>query len=359
MQTNKTGTCLVLAHREVAGTILSESSRGKSNNKKVFKVSKLIKFSSIGQFRNIVKDINDYYQDQLPTLVFHGTVKVHGTNASVVINSDKTQYAQSRNNVLSATADNSGFAVWHLNKRPLFAEYAAEIRAQEKLSNQESIILYGEWAGKGIQSGVAVCELDKFFYLFGVKVLKGEDHYWVKGTPSFIHSSDICDAKSVWQKNIEIDFNDPEKVQNELVALTNLIETECPVGKHFGVSGIGEGIVYEHIDSQGKKISFKVKGEKHSISKVKKLASIDPERIESISKFVEYAVTENRLNQGFNEVCNNEADRAFLGQFIKWVSSDILKEENDTLLANGLTIRDVGSALSKKARNWFFDKELV
>ncbi|VAW74728.1 hypothetical protein MNBD_GAMMA12-3071 [hydrothermal vent metagenome] len=322
-------------------------------------MSELIKFSSIGQFRNIVKDICEYEGPRLPTLVFHGTVKVHGTNASIVINSDETQYAQSRNNVLSTSTDNSGFSAWHQQKQALFAEYAAKIKVHENLSEQETIIVYGEWAGKGIQSGVAVSELDKFFYIFGVKVFNGEDHYWVKDVPSFVNATDICDANSIWKKSIEIDFNDPGKIQNDLIALTNLIEAECPVGKRFGVSGVGEGIVWEFIDSRGKKISFKVKGAKHSISKVKKLASIDPERIESISKFVEYAVTENRLNQGFSEICHNEADRALLGPFIRWVSNDILKEENDTLVANGLTMRDVGSALSKKARNWFFDKEFI
>ena len=41
----------------------------------------------------------------------------------------------------------------------------------------------------------------------------------------------------------------------------------------------------------------KVKGEKHSSSKVKKLASVDVEKLNSIKDFVDYAVTESRLEQ--------------------------------------------------------------
>jgi len=151
----------------------------------------------------------------------------------------------------------------------------------------------------------------------------------------------------------------PLDVVNDLVELTEQVERECPVGKQFGIDGVGEGIVWKHITEDGGMLKFKVKGQKHSVSKVKKLASVDPEKIESVNNFVKYAVTENRLNQGFQEICDNEPDRAKLGQFIRWVSADIAREEKDVLDANNLTMKDVGHRLSSASRDWFFSKEVI
>lgn len=57
-----------------------------------------------------------------------------------------------------------------------------------------------------------------------------------------------------------------------------------------------------------------MKGEKHSASKVKTLAAVDPERLVNITEFVEYAVTENRLEQGTQKV---GLDRTKIDEFVK------------------------------------------
>ena len=49
---------------------------------------KFKKFNKIEQFRNIVKQVRDYcsyHNEPLPTILFDGTVKLHGTNAAVGI----------------------------------------------------------------------------------------------------------------------------------------------------------------------------------------------------------------------------------------------------------------------------------
>ena len=47
---------------------------------------KPIKYSSIDQFRKVIKDVNFHFKnDKLPILTFYGTVKIHGTNCSVII----------------------------------------------------------------------------------------------------------------------------------------------------------------------------------------------------------------------------------------------------------------------------------
>jgi hypothetical protein len=144
--------------------------------------------------------------------------------------------------------------------------------------------------------------------------------------------------------------------QNSLVDLTIAVETECPVGKHFGVSGVGEGIVWTCVTDPT--LKFKVKGEKHSVSRVKTIAAVDVEELENVNSFVEYALTESRLEQGFNWLTENgyELTTKSTGPFLKWINGDIVKEESDVLVKNQLDMKRVGSKLSEKARFWFFKK---
>jgi len=44
------------------------------------------------------------------------------------------------------------------------------------------------------------------------------------------------------------------------------------------------------------------------------------------------------------------------GDYLRWVVTDILKEEADTMEASGLTAKDVGGAISKKAKMYWFAK---
>ena len=157
--------------------------------------------------------------------------------------------------------------------------------------------------------------------------------------------------------SIDIDFANPELAVNKLVEMTISVEDECPVAKYFGIdNGLGEGIVFEtHVN--GVKLRFKSKGEKHSVSKVKTIVQVNPEVVESIVAFVEYAATENRLEQGLTYMKENNIEIKVenLSHYIKWVSSDIIKEESDVLVANNLTYKQVGGKIATKAREHLFE----
>lgn len=119
---------------------------------------------------------------------------------------------------------------------------------------------------------------------------------------------------------------------------SNNCQFEFEVDSNFGNSDIGVGSV-----------------NLVSVSKVKTLAAVDVEKVKSIEEFVENTVTENRLKQGL-EVLRRDGivtDMKATGHFVKWISSDIAREEADTLEASGLTMKDVGGKLSSKARTWF------
>ena len=337
----------------------------------------MIKFPSIESFRHTCKTVKmqAQYQGQdendkaimdpfaeMPVIEFTGTVKLHGTNAGVAYDGENL-WAQSRKNVITPEKDNAGFAFFVESNRDLFIEMMRKIRFEIGVESGDTTVIYGEWCGKGIQKGVAITELDKMFVVFKVKVAtvnKEDSNYWVdldscKFQPIWGHFNDVrvffIDQFPIYK--MEIDFSKPEESQNKLIDLTMAVEAECPVGKHFGVSGIGEGIVW----SAGEHI-FKVKGEKHSVTKVKKLASVDIEKVNSIKEFVEYACTENRLKQGIDEVFTLqgiEPSKKDIRLFISWINRDVVKEEMDTLASNGLTPKDVGSALSRKAVKWLME----
>ena len=45
-----------------------------------------------------------------------------------------------------------------------------------------------------------------------------------------------------------------------------------------------------------------------------------------------------------------------LGNVIRWVINDVMSEEIDTMVANGIEPRDVNKHISNKVRNMFLEK---
>ena len=340
-------------------------------------MKKMIKYPSIKQFRNIIKDVKHnarfkgmdennepmFYTNQemmgkYPVLAFMGTIKVHGTNGSFSYNDERGVWVQSRNNIITSIQDNAGFAffiesIGNSKLKELFKDYYSQVD-----TNNNTVTIYGEFAGNRIQKGVAVSELEKMFYVFGVKVTPHNDKpsYWIWMNDDDFEHDRIHNIRKFGTYKFAIDFNDPSLIQQRIIDVTMEVEKECPVGKYFGVSGVGEGIVLSHLNDDGSMVTFKSKGEKHSISKVKKLVPIDVEKMNSIADFVDYAVTDNRLKQGWNEVFvmgNIEPTMKDTGKLLKWVNSDICKEEMDVLVENGLEFRDVVRASSTKTVDWF------
>lgn len=318
-------------------------------------MQKFIKFPKIGQFRDVITHVRKQAQFEgldadgvpimnrsavAPTLQFRGTIKLHGTNAAVVRNPDGTTHFQSRERIITPTSDNAGFALWASTIN--WDEYFSMFPGLE-------VAIFGEWCGGNIQKGVALNQLSKRFVIFkimvnGVWVSTGETLSWP------IHSIfHIDDFTTFW---LDIDFENPALVQNTLISITEAVEAECPFAKSFGVSGIGEGVVWTCTSDPT--LVFKVKGEQHSASKVKTLASVDPEKASSLAEFVQNTVTENRLNQALENI--DALDVRSTGQFIKWVVNDILVEEADTIVASLLEAKEVNREVSKAARNWFMKR---
>lgn len=331
-------------------------------------VASHIKYPSIEQFRTVVKNVRDAankYGVPLPKLRFRGTVKAHGTNASVVNFGGETWH-QSRERVITPISDNAGFSQYATFHRDYFEQVF--VVARDFLPTEAEgakVAIYGEWCGGNIQSGIALNQLEKMFIVFGISYGEEEARKWLdkKDLSTILRGLEEANDHKVYNImqfpswEIEIDFANPEAVQNELVKITETIENECPIGKTFGVSGIGEGAVWECIDpTQHRGMRFKVKGEKHSVSKVKKLVEVDVEKVANIQAFVERVLTVNRMQQMKDKLTEMELDANDVkntGTFLKFVGQDVVKEESDTLEASGISNKEAMGKISQLARNWF------
>lgn len=315
----------------------------------------VIKFGSIGQFRNFIKTMQ-YLGWRKINLI--GTVKIHGTNSSVGLDlKDNSLFYQSRNRVLSLDDDNYDFAKYIEDNKSEFLKIFDEIKNKINTEKYDSIIIYGELAGKGIQNKVAVSQIDRFFAPFSIVGVNKDTVDELDVKLSINESIRFYPVETFGVYNVQLDLDNVHLAQQEIKDLTISVENECPVGKYFGVSGTGEGIVFT---DETKQYSFKSKGEKHSVSKVKVIADVDIEKINKIKDFVDYSVTENRLNQGIEYLkeMNKELDISNIGDFLRWLTNDVLKEEQDVITENGLDndLKAIMKSVSSKGRKWFMDK---
>lgn len=351
----------------------------------------MIKFPKIPQLKQMVREVSDrarYYIDddglaavhpivKLPTIEFKGTVKLHGTNASIVLDNDKGFRCQSRSNVITPEKDNAGFAEWGHNNDDTLVNLLLDVADTAGIDlDRYSIVLYGEWCGGNIQKGIAINGLPKMFVLFAGRAVRIGDVQHIDATWLDMDGAQGDDAIGLYNINdfdsysMVIDLNHPDAVINQLAEITSAVEDCCPVGRWFGrtkskvtaqQNTTGEGVVWKAIH-EGKLLAFKVKGEKHTTTRVKTLHPITAEmtaKMELVQEFVSlYACTPSRLEQIFNEVMDTvnggAPDIKKTGVFLKTLVNDVLVEEATQMIEMGLEKKDVARATSISAKAWMF-----
>lgn len=329
-------------------------------------MAEFVGYGSIEQYRSVVHNTVQWYNHhKMPvgSMTFHGTVKLHGTNAAIGYDSATGEiWAQSRQNIITLENDNAGFAAFVERNKELITKLFYQI-----YSASTAIIIYGEWAGGNIQKGVALNGLEKFFTIFDIKFITPLEEPKFSSNALLqtaipkdlleqLNAVRIYNAEQFKTWDITVDFSFPEASVQQLIDITNEVEAECPVGKFFGVSGVGEGVVWTsntHPD-----VRFKSKGEKHSDSKVKTIVAVDIEKVNSIREFCNSVLTDHRLDKIIEtmKLLNKDITPVSTGDFIKMTIQDILKEENDVILASGLEWKELSSDLSRQARDWYLVK---
>lgn len=347
---------------------------------------KHISFPSIERFANVIKAINHKYNftgfdeagDPIydhtmkkPILNFKGTVKLHGTNFGVCYNALDGMWSQSRENIITVGKDNAGSAAFVESKKEVFQKLFEKVAEKYSINTlNNNISIYGEWAGGSIQKGVAISNIEKAIFIIGVKIsphLKNEDDktpaYWVEH--SFLKSPEnrVFNIEDFPTFNITIDFNNPLLSQNKIIEMTLEVEEQCPVGKAFGFEGIGEGIVFSYLNDKGELFMFKSKGEKHAKgSKVTTLKPVDEERLNNIINLVNEVTPDWRLQQAidktFDLMNGGTLDIKKMGDFIKNVMADVLKEEVDTIAKSGFEFKELNGKIAERSKQYFFAFQL-
>lgn len=340
-------------------------------------------YPSIEQFRHAVHTVNQRasyvgkaqdgtaifdYSRPKPTLIFKGTVKLHGSNGGIRYEPATGLFsAQSRENLLTARDHNMRFYHW--------VESEVGVRARELLLSAaktllgetpfEAITFFGEWCGPQVNAKTAIGQLHDAFYVFDAAVEysdKPESWLDIEKLKSAYYgispeiTKDIRFNVEFEKWEVAIDFENPENILELLEELTLTVEEVCPVAKSLGLEGIGEGIVWVCEDPVFGDICFKTKGLKHvGTQKVGGRLSIAPEILASRDAFADTVLTDARLEQGFDllRAEHGEVTANHVGSFLKWVGTDVLKEESDTLEASGLNRKDVMNTVNRRAKTWF------
>lgn len=386
-------------------------------------MKKMIKYSSIEQFRNVVKDVTHSAQytgtdvdgniamnrnAKMPTLTIVASEKIHGTNAAVCYNEIDGFWVQSRSNIITVDSDNAECATYiHGRGTPGKKDYIAPRKPEwmniiNALANEynidlktNTIAVFYEWCGGNIQTNSAVSGLDKqaiIFQHFRVtpfateeqvqiidleqgqtfEVEREPEHYWLEtcetirpGNASYVNwisvpEFGIHNIMNFPTYEIEIDFNNAQMSQNKLIELVDKIEANSPVGQALGKDGnIGEGVVCTFM-YKDKLYKFKVKGEKHSKSKVKTLSPVDEAKEQAKIDFANYACPAWRLEQMYQETFDTlnggKGDVKKTGDFLRAVIGDVMKEEADVMKDRGLEPKEVNGKISQVARQWFMEQ---
>jgi hypothetical protein len=164
-------------------------------------------------------------------------------------------WIQSRENIITPEKDNAGFAFFVESKKDVFKKFVDQINSANFFDlRNNTVTIYGEWCGGNIQKGVAICNLPKSFFIFGVKVTphtnseeeqKAKPAFWIPSHYLKSPEDNIYNIEDFQTWEMEIDFNYPELVQNKLGELTLAVEEECPIGKAFGFSVLENNTAYE------------------------------------------------------------------------------------------------------------------
>lgn len=331
----------------------------------------MIKFGSIEQFKNIVKQVRDsakWNQTPLPTIKFYGSTKLHGTNFGIRRDPDGTIHFQSREREITIESDNAGSAMFGERNIDLFKQTFDNVLRNHPESEGKTILIFGEFCGGNIQKAVALNQLEKMFVVFNITIYENEVRQELTRkqiSDALVRSEEakIFCAYDFQTWEIEIDFNNPVAYQNQLFEWTTAVGDCCPIAKALGATpenGVmtGEGIVYS---TENFEYKFKVKDDRHvkgahKVHTVKEVSPAEIERINSVNEFVEKMVSESRLYQGIDKMkeLGTPLENKSTGAYIKWVVSDTMKEEKDVIVESGFDVKELMPKVSEKAKNFWF-----
>ena len=302
-------------------------------------------------------DPNDWWMKKelfsgTSTVSYKCKIKLHGTNAAVQVHNDGTILCQSRESIITPEKDNAGFARWVMNNKEAWHEAMG-------------YILYGEWAGPGIQKNVALADIpNKIFAVFAARSMDGSDTLIIEpdNLQELVEHIPGAYVLPWYDQPIDLNWKQSDEDLTKSIAPINdwvlAVEANDPwVEATFGVKGTGEGLVFYPVSTPHlgwenfQNLCFKAKGEKHKNIKTAAPVQVNAEAAASIEGFTELVLTPARLAQGADKVGGYDLKNT--GKFVAWISADVEKEAQDELAASGLTWKQVQKPLTDRARAWY------
>tara|TARA_R110000823_G_scaffold97570_2_gene211899 strand:+ start:4397 stop:5404 length:1008 start_codon:yes stop_codon:yes gene_type:complete len=327
-------------------------------------------FPSIEGFHRVRKDVTKYVLVNGP-VNYGAKVKLHGTNAGILIKPDGRVMAQSRSRIITSGDDNMGFARWVEDTSHYWQQFT---------ENYKDVTIYGEWCGKGIMKGVSISDIgEKIFAVFMAQTGSSDDE---DATVSFeptelinmlFHSSLYRPPNNVfilpwYEDNIVVDFFNPSQLEDVVGEMNKMVADveKCDpwVKEHFDIEGMGEGLVFYPMKERSRHVMsslmFKAKGENHKVVKDRASVEIDPKTAEDIKQFSIQVVTEARCEQFAREVASGELvfDMKLLGPFLGSLSKDVKKDitNGEVELPEDTEWKLVNKNVTQNARIWYIAK---
>jgi RNA ligase len=330
-------------------------------------------FPKIRQYYQVIRDLKMSYSyvgrdendepiykepDVWPVIKFKGNTKLHGSFGAIVFSPNGEFYCQSKERIVDEISDNAGFAHW-VNKEGFKIWDNLKHIMVSSHSDVIHMILTGEWCGGNVHKGVALNQLSKRFVVFGLKVVyEDETHEWLDSSKILNEDINVFNISRCDSYEINVDLNRPDKAITQMNAWVDEIDKECPWCKTFGISDTGEGIVFSRFGDYGFSNSYKVKGENHSKSKIRKLPTVDVQKMDNLQQAVDIHCHEDRMEQIYEFVVLTEADKTptNIKNFVCKLIDDCWTEEGDSIRASDITRKEFGAAVSKKGAKWFQNK---
>lgn len=323
-----------------------------------------IKYPSIDHLKTVKKNLMRYNNlNDLTNIQLTGTVKIHGTNAGFTLTKDDSFHVQSRNRNLSLESDNAGFCQWVVSHKEVIEPTLTDILSG---GDYDSVTVYGEWCGGNIQKNVGVSGADKHFIVFSVMVTSGSSTKFIPVSTFNTNEIPNCELITDFETyTYSLDLTSQESVDG-LNTLTIDVENECPVAKKLNPEGnlVGEGIVWTG-EVNGRFFMFKHKGEKHSRGGGSKKVSVSEnyseEALSDLKDFLSIALSVDRLKQGveYLEEMGLDTSPKSTGEFLKWVSKDIIKEcsseVSDLYKNHNIEWKALQREITKGARDFFLN----
>ena len=357
-------------------------------------MKRFISYGSIDTFENKMYDLKRNVQyigqddnnepifdenKKMPTINCIASEKIHGTNASVAYSNKDGFWVQSKKRILTPEEDNFGTAKTAMENEIEWLNIINELAKEYNIDlNKNIIVIYFEWSGSSIQGRCALSGIEgkKAVIFQHFKVAQMEPAYDVnneetsnyflptKVNNTWVENKDygILNIMNNKQWEFSVDLSSPKKDFDKIMDIVlNEIEPNSPFGCALGKeNNIGEGVVLT-FDFDGNIHRMKVKGDKHTKSKVKVQRVLSPEEEVLLKKVEDFVInkacTEGRLEQGYLEVMHVEGlplvgDMKKIGQFMKWLGNDVIKEETRAMEEAGLVKQDIGKMVSAIGSKW-------